>query len=215
MTDVAPLQSQLFPTPLINKSLHDVTGFEMDSEMLTAARCCGWVSFKKLNWEPSLSDSVQCSVRDSLAAVDCICGRVYAELPTKMRKWTSFVWHASGWQWWGCLWKQWLFVGPPSTAASFVLDSVVLEPALFSRDSVHCPSLYREPPPGELHPTCQSKDPSREIEQIWLDDLKMARSLFLVKIPLGIWTAKYLILVCSPHRKHFCNDKKTNKHVWH
>lgn len=31
MTDVDTLESQLFPTPLINKSLYDVMGFETDS----------------------------------------------------------------------------------------------------------------------------------------------------------------------------------------
>lgn len=64
MTDVGTLQSQLFPTPLINKSLYDVMAFETDSNMLSATECCGLVSFKKLNLKACLSDSIQCIVLD-------------------------------------------------------------------------------------------------------------------------------------------------------
>lgn len=64
MTDFGTLQSQLFPTLLINKSLYDVMAFETDQFMLSATECCGLVSFKKLNLKPCLSDSVQCIVLD-------------------------------------------------------------------------------------------------------------------------------------------------------
>lgn len=56
MADVDTLQPQLFPTPLINKSLYDVMGFETDSYILSTAKCCGLVSFKQLNSTPCLSD---------------------------------------------------------------------------------------------------------------------------------------------------------------
>lgn len=56
MTDVDALQSQLFPTPLINKSLYDVMGFETGSYVLSPAECSGLVSFKKLNPKACLSD---------------------------------------------------------------------------------------------------------------------------------------------------------------
>lgn len=46
MTDVDTLQPQFFLTPLINKSLYDVMGFETDSYMLSTAKCCGLAPFK-------------------------------------------------------------------------------------------------------------------------------------------------------------------------
>lgn len=39
MTDVGTLQSQLFPAPLISKSLCDVMGLEIDSYMLDPVAC--------------------------------------------------------------------------------------------------------------------------------------------------------------------------------
>lgn len=56
MTDVETLRSQLLPTPLINESLYDVMGFEMDTDMLSPAECCGLVSFKRLNLKACLSE---------------------------------------------------------------------------------------------------------------------------------------------------------------
>lgn len=64
MTDVGTLQSQPFPTPLINKSPYDVMAFETNSYKLSAIECCGLVNFKKLNLKPCLSDIIQCIVLD-------------------------------------------------------------------------------------------------------------------------------------------------------
>lgn len=43
MTDVDTLQSQLFPAPLINKSLCDVMGLEIDWCTLGPLECGKWL----------------------------------------------------------------------------------------------------------------------------------------------------------------------------
>ena len=64
MTDVDTLQSQLFPTPLINKPPYDGVGFDTDSYLHSPAGCCGLMSFKNLTPKAPLSDQIQCLVLD-------------------------------------------------------------------------------------------------------------------------------------------------------
>lgn len=68
MTDVDTLQSQLFPTPLINESPCDVLGLEADSYLHSPAGCCGFVSFKNLTPKDCLSGQIQGLVLDFLCS---------------------------------------------------------------------------------------------------------------------------------------------------
>ena len=62
MTDVDTLQSQLFPTPLVSKSLYGVMDFENELICFCAAERGGLVFFKKLN--PRLAYQTRVSASD-------------------------------------------------------------------------------------------------------------------------------------------------------
>lgn len=98
-----------------------------------------------------------------------------------MRKSSDFIWHPSGWQRRGCLWKTMAACGPALDGWTLCvwfsgLGACSIFTAFYP--------LFKEPPQMNFtQPVSQSKDPCQEIEQSWLDDFKTVKSL--VKILLG------------------------------
>lgn len=151
MTDVDTLWSQLFPAPLVNKSLYDVMTLRGIHVCLAQLNDSGLVSLKNLNPKACLQTQFSHSSRFLLQQLilsvvvsmqscwwKCISQMV--SFGTCLDGDRGLVCGDNG-----CSWVS------PSVAESFVFDPVVLVPAPHSVQSI-----VQRATPSEFHPNCQS-----------------------------------------------------------